>query len=68
MQPATINCDNPGAHGVPCGETALVYKVHYVYTAAQGDKLQPSSHVLREARYEIQCPRCGLRTQTELFG
>lgn len=63
MQPATIKCDSQGAERPRCGADALVHLVHYVYGLEQKPGQSTASHVLRETRYEIQCPRCGRRTQ-----
>jgi hypothetical protein len=65
MQPATIICDNHLDSGMPCGETALIHSVQYVYDRDTGT--QAASHVLRESHYVIDCPRCGRRTQVERF-
>ena len=63
MQPATITCDNPRADGAPCGATALVNLVHYHYGAVERVNWIGDTKELREAHYEIDCPRCGQRTQ-----
>jgi hypothetical protein len=65
MPPAKIKCDSQGAEGPPCGADALVHLVHYVYSREQKPGQPAASHVLRETRYEIDCPRCGRRTQVE---
>jgi hypothetical protein len=68
MQPATIICDNRRADGAPCGENALVHMVHYIYAAEQGAGQEAITHVLSETHYDIECPRCGRRTQIVTHG
>jgi hypothetical protein len=63
MQPAMITCNNQRADGAPCGEPALVRLVHYHYGSVGGPNSLGDAKELREARYEIECPRCGKRTQ-----
>jgi hypothetical protein len=63
MQPATITCDSHASQSARCGETALVRAVSYVYARER----ESAAPVLREAHYQIDCPRCGQRTQIERF-
>lgn len=63
MQPATVTCDNPRADGAPCGETALILMVHYHYGTVGKLNWLSDTKELCEAHYEIDCPRCGKRTQ-----
>jgi hypothetical protein len=63
MQPATIICDSRLSQAARCGETALVRAVSYVY---ERERYSPAP-VLREAQFQIDCPRCGQRTQVERF-
>jgi hypothetical protein len=65
MQPSMINCDNPRADGAVCGENALIYRIHYVLVKEEAIGQDEPTHVLKETRYQISCPRCGRRTQTE---
>ncbi|MCC6491470.1 MAG: hypothetical protein IT424_00430 [Pirellulales bacterium] len=67
MQSATIICDARRGDGAPCGELALVHSIQYLYAAEPVDESPDSAHVLREARYTIDCPRCGRRTQVVVF-
>jgi hypothetical protein len=67
MQPATIICDKHQGDGTPCGETALIQGVHYVYSRNHETGSQAASHMLREAHFVIDCPRCGRRTQIEKY-
>jgi hypothetical protein len=66
MQPATIICDNMRPTAAPCGETALVHGVRYIYAPA-GAGASAAAPVLREAQFLIDCPRCGKRTQIERY-
>jgi hypothetical protein len=63
MQPETVICESRAADAALCGETALVHVVHYVYGLEPDAGREASKHVLRETRYDIECPRCGRRTQ-----
>jgi hypothetical protein len=65
MQPATIECDAADAQGRPCGEIADVHEVHYKYSPAIERGPFSLDRVLVEVRYDIDCPRCGYRTQIE---
>jgi hypothetical protein len=46
-----------------CGSNALIHDIHYVYDNLMyrggGGKFE---QVLRETRYDIECPKCGRRT------
>jgi hypothetical protein len=64
MQPETIICDNRTVEGAPCGRRALVHMIHYVYRTERTPGHSSLTHVLLEADYDIECPRCGHRTQT----
>jgi hypothetical protein len=48
-----------------CGAAAMVHDIHFVYDSVMyrggGGQFQ---QVLRETRYDIQCPTCGRRTVT----
>jgi hypothetical protein len=65
MQPTTIECDASDAKGHPCGETAAVHEVHYKYAPTIYRRPFNLDRVLVEIRYDIDCPRCGYRTQVE---
>ena len=64
MEPTTIVCNAVKARGV-CGATAKVVSAHprfdsQMYGPGVGGQF---THVLRETRYVIDCPRCGRRDQ-----
>jgi phage terminase large subunit GpA-like protein len=67
MQPATIICENRFSDSARCGETALVRGVRYVYARTTGSDVESAQPVLREAHFQIECPRCGERQQVERF-
>ena len=50
-----------------CGSAALVRTAHYVYDREPSTNLEREV-TIREARYEIECPKCGHRTQVEKEG
>jgi hypothetical protein len=64
LQGLTIVCSKLGADGKPCGATAVVTRATYEY--ANVDFTRPGHCPdLVEAKYEIQCPKCGPRVQFE---
>jgi hypothetical protein len=65
MQPTMIACNGRDAHGNICGAEAEVRRVHYKYVAEREGRLGDVQQVLSETQYEIECPRCGWRTQVE---
>ena len=65
MQPAMIVCDGRDPNGRPCGAEAEVRRVHYKYVAEMERQLGEVQQVLSETQYEIECPRCGWRTQIQ---
>jgi hypothetical protein len=65
MQLTTIECDATDADGRPCGEIAAVHEVHYKYAPTIQRRPFTLDRVLVEIRYDIDCPRCGYRTQLE---
>jgi hypothetical protein len=65
MQPTMIVCDGRDAKGNICGAAAEVRRVHYKYVAELELPLGELQQVLSETQYEIECPRCGWRTQVE---
>jgi hypothetical protein len=65
MQPTTILCDAHDAQGRVCGATAEVRQVHYKYVPHLDRQRAEFQQVLSETHYEIDCPRCGWRTQVE---
>jgi len=67
MHPATIICDNRVRDSARCGETALVRCISYVYSREADAGSVAAGPVLREAHYQINCPRCGQRKQIERF-
>ncbi|HEX6964142.1 MAG TPA: hypothetical protein VF175_19900 [Lacipirellula sp.] len=59
MQPNMTRC---GA----CGHDAVIHKVRYKYSV-DGPPGQPADkHILRETERDIECPQCGVRTETEI--
>jgi len=64
MQPVTIICDAQTSQGL-CGATAVIRNAHYVYRPKRTASRQEFQQELVEARYEIDCPNCGRRTQVE---
>jgi len=63
VTPTTIACDSRDSEGRLCGATAEVRRIHYKYVPQvfRGEVEQ----VLSETHYDIECPRCGWRTQIE---
>jgi hypothetical protein len=60
----TIICDAL-REGAACGESALIHLSRYVYYnfmygPRTGGRFAP---ILRETHHDIECPRCGKRTQ-----
>jgi hypothetical protein len=64
-QPSMLACDARTGSGESCGADAQVRRVHYKYTARLNRRLGEVQQVLSEVQYEINCPRCGWRTQVE---
>ena len=64
-QPSVVACDGPVGEGGICGAEAQVRRVHYRYTAKLNRRIGEVQQVLSEIQYEINCPRCGWRTQLE---
>jgi hypothetical protein len=58
MDPVTVACE-------ACGQSAFVLKARYKYEADDPNGRPAKDHVLREVQREIECPGCGIRTQTE---
>jgi ribosomal protein L37E len=61
MEPITITCD-------ACGRTAFVHHIHYQYADEHLPGQPASEHRLFETQWEIDCPRCGVRTQSQKDG
>jgi hypothetical protein len=60
MDPHLITCD-------ACGKTAFVREIRYHY-AAEYEPGQPANeHRLVKTEWEIDCPSCGVRSQSESF-
>ncbi|MCC6491471.1 MAG: hypothetical protein IT424_00435 [Pirellulales bacterium] len=59
MDAVTITCEI-------CGRLAFVHKVRYKYRAAGEPGRPAEAHVLVEVERDLECPRCGWRTQTEM--
>jgi Zn finger protein HypA/HybF involved in hydrogenase expression len=58
MEPITITCE-------VCGETAIIHKVRYKYVEQAPLDGRPAEHILRETQRDVECPKCGMRTQIE---
>jgi hypothetical protein len=67
-QPSVVVCDGRAGDGSLCGAEAQVRRVHYRHTARLNRRLGEVQQVLSEVEYEINCPRCGWRTQLERPG
>jgi ribosomal protein L32 len=59
MDPVTVTCEE-------CGQAAIVHRVRYKYVE-DGPATFADRHVLREIQREIECPACGMRTQSEQY-
>jgi hypothetical protein len=66
MHSGRITCENLRAREAPCGESALVHMIHYVYSSEPAEDGASTDHILRETHFDIECPRCGRRTQIEV--
>jgi hypothetical protein len=64
-QPSVLICDGRTVSGDSCGAEAQVRRVHYRYEARLNRRLGEVQQVLSGVEYEINCPRCGWRTQVE---
>jgi hypothetical protein len=60
LEPFRVPCDALRPDGRPCGESALVHRIDYV---RPGDSA-PGQRGL-QTQYDIECPRCGRRTQIQ---
>jgi predicted RNA-binding Zn-ribbon protein involved in translation (DUF1610 family) len=40
--------------------------IHYVYSSEPAEDGASTDHILRETHFDIECPRCGRRTQIEV--
>jgi len=65
MQLGTVLCENLSADGQPCGATAVIHEVHYKYAPGEQRSFLEVDRILTEIRRDIDCPRCGFRTQVE---
>ena len=66
MQATTIICAAVKPDGSACGELAVIRKTRYQFdTLPLYDQPGGMQHELRETHYDIDCPRCGPRTQSE---
>jgi hypothetical protein len=65
--PQTIRCDAKLPGGTACGQPAIIHGTHHEYASNFGWERGGSfEHALVETRYDIECPRCGRRTQIPL--
>jgi hypothetical protein len=60
MHQGKVICRAVDADGNPCGESAIVHEVHYTYDASPPSFL---GSTLTGISIDIECPRCGWRTQ-----
>jgi DNA-directed RNA polymerase subunit RPC12/RpoP len=58
MDPVMITCE-------VCGQPAVVLKARYKYEGESIDGRPANEHVLIEVQREVECPKCGIRTQAE---
>ena len=66
MQATTIICAAVKSDGSLCGESAVVRKTRYEFdTLRLYDERGSTKHKLRATHYDIECPKCGPRTQSE---
>jgi hypothetical protein len=65
MRLGTVLCDAPSADGGLCGARAVVHEVHYKYSPYANRRPFDVDRVLTEIHYDVDCPRCGYRTQIE---
>jgi len=66
MHSRTISCHAVTPEKGVCDARALVHEVHYVYSPSPGGGAPGDfERVLTEIRYDIDCPKCGYRTQVE---
>jgi hypothetical protein len=64
MEPDPRRCGAKLADGTACQETARVLGVQYVFDAVL-NREGSSDHKLRETRYSVACPKCGLQKHVE---
>jgi len=65
MGPKTIICDGRSYEGEICAGVAIVQRIDYSYGAIPDPGGNTYTHVLRETRRRILCPKCGPRLQIE---
>jgi hypothetical protein len=63
--PKTIICDGKSYEGEICGGAAIVQRIDYCYGWIPNPGGASYTHVLRETRRRILCPKCGPRLQVE---
>ena len=54
----TIVCD-------VCGESAIVHSIHYQYDRQSWPTADVDQYILAASMYQLSCPNCGDRVQTE---
>jgi hypothetical protein len=64
MKPDQRRCGAPLADGTACQEPARVLGVQYVYDEIL-NRGGAREHELREIRYSVACPKCGLQKHIE---
>ena len=65
MKKHVVACRNLLSDRRLCGAVALVHRVEYKYDSP-GPVEDPDELVLLEATYDLECPRCGRRTQVDV--
>jgi hypothetical protein len=65
MQPLTVVCNARKPGGTWCGETAVVHQARYEFDTDLYGSPGGIQHRVTKAVYEIECPKCGRRTQIE---
>lgn len=65
MTMQVISCNRVLPDGRVCGAPSLVHGIQYFYRAIGMAESGMVERTLTETRYEIECPSCGRRAQTE---
>jgi hypothetical protein len=58
MDPVTITCE-------VCGQAAIVLTARYKYVGDGPEGRPAEEYVLTEIERQVDCPKCGVRTQSE---
>jgi hypothetical protein len=60
----TMECTAVLPSGEMCGEIAVVHSAQHEYDTQLYEGEGGYQYRLRRSHFEIECPRCGFRTQT----